>query len=44
VCDRPALHSRWMLLLKIEISSILIFIIGINRMKEKFHRKIQNKC
>jgi hypothetical protein len=32
VSDSPALHSRWLLLLQIEISSS---IIGINRLKEK---------
>jgi hypothetical protein len=47
--DSPALHARWLLLLKLEISSIvhccfstsicLICIIGINRLKEKFHTK-----
>jgi hypothetical protein len=73
VSDRPALHSRWPLLPKIEISSngqncsilsqnvpkfelykhndersfikiCLICIIGIYRLKEKFHRKTRNTC
>jgi hypothetical protein len=35
VSDRPALHSRWLLLLKIEISSIVhcCFIINLNQLK-----------
>ena len=35
VSDRPALHSRWLLLLKIEISSIVhcCFVINLNELK-----------
>jgi hypothetical protein len=35
VSDRPALHSRWLLVLKIEISSIVhcCFIINVNELK-----------
>jgi hypothetical protein len=55
VSDSSALHSRWLLLLKIEISSIvhccffhplffLICIIGQNWQKFKVHKKSCNIC
>jgi hypothetical protein len=45
VSDSPALHSRWLLLLKIEIviKICLTCIIGINRLKVKFHKTFHKK-
>jgi hypothetical protein len=36
VSDRPALHSRWLLLLKIEISSIVHCCFSISQNELKF--------
>jgi hypothetical protein len=36
VSDSPALHSRWLLLLKIEISSIVHFCFSTSQNKLKF--------
>ena len=36
VSDSPALHSRWLLLLKIEISSIVHCCFSINENELKF--------
>jgi hypothetical protein len=36
VSDSPALHSRWLLLLKIEISSIVHCCFSINQNELKF--------
>jgi hypothetical protein len=37
VSDSPALHSRWLLLLKIEISSIVHCCFSINQNELKFN-------
>ena len=36
VSDSPALHSRWLLLLKIEISSIVPYCFSISQNELKF--------
>jgi hypothetical protein len=43
VSDRPALHSRWLLLLKIEISSIVHCCFSVSQNELKFQLQIHGK-
>ena len=43
VSDSPALHSRWLLLLKIEISSIVHCCFSISQNELKFELQLHGK-
>ena len=43
VSDRPALHTRWLLLLKIEISSIVHCCFSISQNELKFKLQLHGK-